>query len=293
MIVVKRLKDCTIEEGVKAWNTGFEGYYFDATTSPDRFINRLAAEGLSSELSIVAFKNNEPIGIVKNGIREVNGKKIAWNGGTGVASKVRKQGIGQILMEETLNVYREAGVDIATLEAISDNERAIALYKKMGYEIVDNLVHLELKGSVIMEEGNTNQDYFIESAIPQQTSTLPFYKGMNPWQTHWQAAKEGQAIIVKDMEGIEIGYAYFKRSLDPQGTHVGTILFQCEADPSRDDADKIIDFMLNYIFNYFREDIRRVIPNLPKKKSYLTYMALERLGFKEIANQVFMLKNCN
>lgn len=292
MIVIKRLKDCTIEEGVKAWNSGFEGYYFDATTTPDQFINRLSAEGLSPELSIVAFKHNEPIGIVKNGIREVNGKKIAWNGGTGVASKVRKQGIGHILMEETLKIYRDEGVDIATLEAISDNEKAIALYKKMGYEIVDDLVHLELKGSLDIEEGNPDQEYFIESAVPLQTSTLPFYKGMNPWQTHWQAAKEGQAIIVKDMDGAEIGYAYFKRSFNPEGKHVGTILFQCEAAPNRQDADKIIGFMLNHIFNYFREDIRRVIPNLPKKQSNLTYNALVRLGFKEIANQVFMLKNC-
>lgn len=162
----------------------------------------------------------------------------------------------------------------------------------MGYEIVDDLVHLELKGCLDREEDNTDQAYFIESAVPLQTNTLPFYKGMNPWQTHWQAAKEGQAIIVKDMDGAEIGYAYFKRSFNPEGKHVGTILFQCEAAPNRTDADKIIDIMLNHIFNYFRDEIRRVIPNLPKKQSNLTYNALVRLGFKEIAHQVFMLKNC-
>lgn len=292
MIELKRLKDCTIEEGVKAWNVGFEGYYFDATTTPDKFINRLAAEGLSTELSIVAFKDDEPVGIVKSGVREFNGKKIAWNGGTGVALAVRKQGIGRLMMKETLQVYREEGVDIATLEAISSNERAIALYKQLGYEIVDDLVHLELKGSLSMNEDDSDKSYTIEKVVPQQISTLSFYKGMNPWQTQWQAAKDGLAIIVKDLEGIEVGYAYYKRSSDSEGKHIGTTLFQCEAKPIREDAEEIIDYMLNYIFDNFREDIRRVIPNLPKKKSRLTYEALVRLGFKDIANQVFMVRNC-
>jgi len=292
MIECKRLKDCTIEEGVKAWNVGFEGYYFDATTTPDKFINRLAAEGLSTELSIVAFKDEEPVGIVKSGVRQFNGKKIAWNGGTGVASSVRKQGIGRLMMMETLQVYREEGVDIATLEAISSNERAIALYKKLGYEIIDDLVHLELKGSLPQKETESDKGYTIEKVAPQLIGTLSFYKGMSPWQTQWQAAKDGHAIIIKDVEGVEVGYAYYKQSFDSEGKHIGTTLFQCEAKPNQEDAEKIIDCMLNHIFDHFREDIRRVIPNLPKNKSHLTYKALERLGFKEIANQVFMIKNC-
>ncbi|HYK71867.1 MAG TPA: GNAT family N-acetyltransferase [Pseudoneobacillus sp.] len=291
MIEIKRLEECTIEEGVKAWNVGFEGYYFDATTTSENFITRVVTEGLSPRLSIVAFKDKEPVGIVKNGVRLVNGKKVAWNGGTGVASQLRKQGIGHILMEETLRIYREEGVDVATLEAISDNERAIALYQKIGFEVVDNLVHLELKGSFTLKEVPSYQDYRIERAVAQQIGTLSFYKGMNPWQTHWQAAKEGEAILVKGMEGTEIGYAYYKRSFDPQGKHIGTTLFQCEADPNRKDAESIIHFLLQHLFNSFQEDIRRVIPNLPKTKSSLTYKVLDQLGFKPIASQVYMTKD--
>lgn len=289
MIKIKRLKDCTIEEGVKAWNVGFEGYYFDATTTPEMFIKRLVSEELSPNLSIVAFKDDEPVGIVKNGVRHVQGKKIAWNGGTGVASELRKQGIGKIMMEETLKIYREEGVDIATLEAISENERAIALYKRLGYEIIDDLAHLELKGSLSMEETSSNQEYCIDRALPQEISTLSFYKGMNPWQTHWQAAKEGEGLLVKDIEGVEVGYAYFKRTFDHQGKHVATVLFQCEAYPDHKDQEEIIQFLLMNVFNSFSEDIRRVIPNLPMERSASTFRALDQLGFKPIANQVYMM----
>ncbi|MDZ5471527.1 GNAT family N-acetyltransferase [Bacillus sp. 31A1R] len=289
MIEVKRLKDCTIEQGVKAWNVGFEGYYFDATTTPENFINRIVSEGLSPNLSIVAFKDNEPVGIVKNGIRNIDGKKVGWNGGTGVASGLRKQGIGLILMEETLKIYKEEGVDFATLEAISENTRAIALYKKIGYEVVDDLVYLEHKGHLTLEE-TPNEDYLIERANPQQIGSLSFYKGMNPWQTHWQAAKEGEALLVKDKEDVEVGYAYFKHTFDPQGKHVGTILFQCEAIPNHDDQVTIIHLLLQNVFKPVQDEIRRVIPNLPKKRSALTYKLLDQLGFTPFANQVYMIK---
>lgn len=290
MIEVKRLKDCTIAEGVKAWNVGFEGYYFDAITTPKNFINRLVSEGLSPELSIVAFMGNEPVGIIKNGIRLINGKKIAWNGGTGVASTLRKQGIGQLLMEETFNIYREEGVDLATLEAISDNERAISLYKKLGYEIVDDLVHLELKGSHSIKEVPPHEDVSLEKVAPQQIGGLPFYKASNPWQTHWQSAKEGEALLLKDKNGAVIGYAFFKKTFDSQGKHLSTILYQCEANPICEEQERIIRYLLQNVFNYFHDDIRRVIPNLPKSRSSITYQVLKQLGFKPIANQVYMIK---
>lgn len=290
MIEIRRLRDCPISEGVKAWNKGFEGYYFDATTTPENFINRLASEGLSPDLSIVAFRDNEPVGIVKNGIRQVNGKRFAWNGGTGVASELRNQGMGYLLMEETLKIYREEGVNLATLEAISDNERAIALYKKLGYEIVDELVHLELKGSHSFKEIPPKEDTSLERAVPQQIGALPFYKGMNPWQTHWQSAKEGEALLLKDKSGTVIGYAFFKRNFDLQGKHIATTLYQCEADPKYKDKESIIYSLLQNVFHSFQEDIRRVIPNLPKSRSSITYQVLHQLGFKPIANQVYMIK---
>ncbi|WBX78780.1 hypothetical protein PD280_13060 [Virgibacillus salarius] len=77
MIKIKRLIDCTIAEAVKSWNEGFAGYYIDTTTTPENLIKRMVNEDLSPLLSIVAFKDNQPIGIVMNGVRKVKGKKVA------------------------------------------------------------------------------------------------------------------------------------------------------------------------------------------------------------------------
>jgi hypothetical protein len=62
---------------VEAWNKGFEGYYFDMATTPEAFKKRGEQEGLSPDLSVVAFESGKPVGIVRNGLREINGKKVA------------------------------------------------------------------------------------------------------------------------------------------------------------------------------------------------------------------------
>ncbi|WP_027409396.1 GNAT family N-acetyltransferase [Anoxybacteroides tepidamans] len=286
---IKRLSECTFEEAVKAWNAGFEGYYFDATTTVDNFVKRLVGEGLSPKLSIVAFQGHEPIGIVKNGVRLFNKTKIAWNGGTGVASAYRGKGIGKALMETTLAIYQEEGVELATLEAISDNQKAISLYEKMGYEIVDDLEYLELKGAQPNPFGSI-QEYIVEQTIPQEVSFLPFYKGQNPWQTQWQSAKDGEALIVKDEHGFDIGYAYYRRVFNVNGKHERTILFQCEAHPERKDAEGIIRFLLSRVFGSFGDDVVRVVPNVPVNHSPLTYSLLKQIGFQPIVNQVWMMK---
>ncbi|MBW8348756.1 GNAT family N-acetyltransferase [Bacillus sp. IITD106] len=291
MIKIKKLIDCTLAEAVTAWNTGFEGYYFDATTTPQNFIKRMVNEDLSPSLSIVAFEDKQPIGIVLNGVREVKGKKITWNGGTGVAKEYRSKGVGKILIDSSFSILKEEGIEIATLEAISDNTKAISLYKKMGYVVDDNLEYLILNGKLPQNPiKDSNRNYNFKRVVPQQIGQLPFYKAMSPWQTQWQSAKNGEGIIVKDDNDNEVGYAYYHKLFNSQGNHISTTLFQCEVKPDQTDAVKIIYFLLSQVFGDFNDDINRTVPNLPINKSEKTLIVLKQIGFQIKAQQVYMIK---
>lgn len=291
MIKIKRLLDCTLTEAVNAWNEGFEGYYFDATTTPDNFIKRMVNEDLSPLLSIVAFEDNQPIGIVMNGVRDIKGKKVAWNGGTGVAKDFRSKGVGKILMNSTLSILKEEGIDIATLEAISVNTKAISLYKNMGYIVDDDVEYLNLNGKLPQNPiKDSNKKYILDRVATQQIGQLSFYKGMNPWQTQWQSAKNSEGVIIKDENGNELGYAYYQKVFNSQGSHISTTLFQCEPKSDRIDSEEIIYFMLGQVFGDFKDDIKRSIPNLPITKSKLPLTILKRIGFQTIAKQVYMMK---
>ncbi|WP_181884378.1 GNAT family N-acetyltransferase [Neobacillus piezotolerans] len=288
MVEIKRLTDCTFNEALTAWNTGFEEYFVNLTMDIETFLRRFPAEDLSPSMSVVAFVDGEPAGLIVNGIRTIKGVKTAWNGGTAVAVKFRKKGVGRALMQATLDLYKQEGVQLAMLEAIKGNDKAITLYESLGYETVDELEFLELKGKLAESPFPDRKGFSVKKAYPAQVGNLSFYKGGNPWQTHWQSAKDAEAIIMSDENGKDVGYAYFKKAFNGEGVHISTTLCQCEADESREDAKEILQALLMQVFGSFEEDIRRVVLNLPKERSRLTHETLKDIGFTPFAYQVMM-----
>lgn len=207
-MTIKRLAECTLDEVLKAWNDGFEGYFVQIKLNAEAFLNRLVGEGLSPNHSIVTFDKNKPVGIVLNGFRNVDGKMIAWNGGTGVATDYRGKGISRALMEEVLEIYKEENVEVATLEVIKENERAIKLYEKYGYDITDHLLFITGEYKPEVSESTGIKDNLIR---PEQLSGLSFYKEDVPWQCSWQSAKQGEAKVFYNEADEPIGYAIYRR----------------------------------------------------------------------------------
>lgn len=290
MIEIRRLAECTIEQGVEAWNKGFEGYHFDMTTTPEAFEKRMKQEGLSGGLSVVAFDGEKPVGLVLNGIRESAGRKIGWNGGTGVAMSWRKKGVGMQLMEKTLEILKEQDVEVATLEAISENKKAIELYKKLGYDIVDELHFMKLDGAVEEKVTDASGDYNIREADPEEIGRLPFYRGDFPWQIQWQSVRDGEGLIAFNEEGRAAGYAFFRKLTDEQGIHSRTILYQCETAPDDKAREELTHVLLNRIFENFADEISRTAVNVPVSANAVTYKVLQDRGFEKNISQVFMKK---
>ncbi|MFL6562954.1 MAG: GNAT family N-acetyltransferase, partial [Bacillus sp. (in: firmicutes)] len=221
-LIFKKLTECTVHEMLTAWNRGFEGYFVPMEMTAELFFNRLVNEGLSLKQSLVAFDGAEPVAIVLNGFRVVDGEKIAWNGGTGIAPEYRGRGVSTFLMEAALKVYSEEGVEVATLEAIKENERAIRLYKKYGYEITDSLFYLS--GTLDLDTTPIS----CQSIRPEQLPNYHFYKENAPWQCQWQSVKTGEAQIYFDSDENPLGYSLFKRVWNQTGQLEKVILFQLE-----------------------------------------------------------------
>jgi ribosomal protein S18 acetylase RimI-like enzyme len=290
-INMKRLSECTFNEALLAWNDGFQGYFTDATMTLATYTARLGGEGLSPDHSVVAFADGKPVGCVINGIREIDGKKVAWNGGTAVAPDYRRQGVGKALIEATLAVYREEGVDVATLEAIAENEKAIALYEQMGYITVDLLVFLQHNGKLesstfIKEE---NKRFGVKRGIPQDVRALSFYKGMSPWQTQWASVRDGESMILMDGD-TEVGYVLYKRVFDKLGKPASIVLYQIEAEPNHLDEEDILRFGLSKVFAPLDAEVKRTTMNLPE--SHLkAVQILKEYGFTPAIGQVYMIKD--
>ena len=55
--------------------------------------------------------------------------------GIALYQKYTGMGIGKAMLETAINLAKEMGYEQLELEVVANNERAIALYKKMGFEI--------------------------------------------------------------------------------------------------------------------------------------------------------------
>jgi GNAT superfamily N-acetyltransferase len=291
MVEIKSLSTLTFDEALSIWNLGFEGYIYDQKMSLDQFIQRFGNEGLSPNLSIVAFVDGEPAGIVLNGVRTINGKKTAWNGGTGVAMKFRRQGIGKVMIEAVLDLYKENGIDEAILEAAKPNEPAIALYKKCGYELIDELTFLQYEGALKEDvfAVDPSVKYEIKKGIAIDAANIDFYNSDVPWQTDWQGLRRDGELLTLLENGEVVGYFLYKRGITPDGKVGNIILFNSGIKPGRSDSEQIARFGIREVFSPLDYDGKRLTFNYRKENKYVV-SALESEGFKPFTEQVYMKK---
>ncbi|MCH6263936.1 GNAT family N-acetyltransferase [Neobacillus citreus] len=282
-IVFKKLSECQITDIITAWNRGFEGYFVKLEMSAELFFARLVNEGLSMNLSIVAFDGDQPVAIVLNGVRLIDGKKTAWNGGTGVAAEYRGKGVSKLLMEETLRIYAEEGVEVATLEAIKENERAIRLYQRYGYEIVDSLVHL--KGSEEFESVLA-ASIWVKSIRPEQLATLSFYKENVPWQCQWQSVRNGEAQIFYGTGNDPLGYCLFKRIWNEHGKVEKVVIYQLElfSEVNKD----LLKIIFASICGGAEKTVNFMTVNASISSPIIAYLMSH--GFNKMTEQVQMVK---
>ncbi|TFB21724.1 GNAT family N-acetyltransferase [Filobacillus milosensis] len=287
-LTFKRVSDCSLNELVDVWNRGFEGYSVDVTMTPEAFLKRMVSEDLSPSDSVVAFDEQKAVGIIMNGFREINGKTYAWNGGTGIDTDYRGKGVSQQLMDEVDHLYREKNVDVAVLEAISTNARAIKLYEKHHYELVERLTYF--KGPEDQQDISVIHDYDLEiHRVPKEKiRILSFYQEDMPWQNQLESLKDGFFYILYDRDR-PIGYATTKENYNSNGRLQAVQLFQVGIEPALEEDDLLLVTFLHRIFRLDLNEVKRLVVNFPNQQDHCLD-AFHQLGFQKMIEQVHMKK---
>jgi GNAT superfamily N-acetyltransferase len=290
---IRRLSDCSLAAAVKIWNEGFQGYFVDMTMSLDGYLARLQRDRVSPELSLMAFCDGRPSGFLLNGLSAV--RKVAWNGGTGVSPEFRGRGVGKALMRATLDLYSEHGVEIAMLEAISQNQPAISLYENFGYEIIDGLTFLRHTGKLNEQTFSRThaQSYAAELVPPYAVGDIEFYQELAPWQTHWENVRRnnGSALIVSDAKGAAVGYALYMKKYDKRGKVVDIALCQCGARQDSE-TEAVVASALQSVYAPFEWECERSTFNFSKSNAVAQRMLIEA-GFTSFIEQVHMVRRFN
>ena len=202
---VKTVNACTLDDVLAVWNEGFSNYFVPISMNLSELLERVVQEEISLEHSFIVYDDLRPVGILLNAFRTTS-KRMAWNGGTAIVPDYRGKGVSTLLMKHTLEMYAEQNIDVAYLEAISENEKAISLYEKYGYTIEDELIFAH---GLLQQEECTLQ---MELLLPEQFMHHPLLRDDVPWQCRPQSVNSGEVLLFHEgHESEAVGYVIMKR----------------------------------------------------------------------------------
>jgi GNAT superfamily N-acetyltransferase len=187
-------------ELAQIFNAGYEGYYtpFTLDEAAFRFMSTTWDDDLDA--SRVAVVEGAPAGICKLAIRGSQG----WIAGIGVAMPHRGKGLGEALMRGVIDEARSRGIGDLWLEVLVQNEPAIRLYEKLGFEKVRDLEVWTLEPLVLLQHKL--------ASVPAERAQSRI-QAERTWREPWQRADESVANY-EGVEGLEskAGALLFRRS---------------------------------------------------------------------------------
>lgn len=133
-MVVKNLSKTSFEDLMDCFLQAFENYYINMPTDFDFYRERWRASKVDFNFSYGMFDQDKLVGFIIHSIDKRQGELVAYNSGTGVIPQYRGKRIVQSIYQQALNDLKLHGIKKSTLEVITQNERAIASYQKVGFQ---------------------------------------------------------------------------------------------------------------------------------------------------------------
>ncbi len=133
---LKPASDYSLPDLVEILNRGFENYFVPIAFNVTTFLNMVRKDGTDLTSSRVLLADGESAGIALIVRRGWTSRLAAM----GVAKEVRGMGAGSWFMKRLIDEACERSDHEMVLEVIEQNEPAVHLYEKHGFEIVRRLV---------------------------------------------------------------------------------------------------------------------------------------------------------
>ena len=183
---------------VKFLNRGFEGYFIPIQIELVDFLNMIRKDGIDLTASRVLIADDAPVGVALIARRGWTSRLAAM----GIATEKRGMGAGSWFMGQLIKDACQRGEHEMSLEVIEQNEPAVKLYQKSGFQTVRRLIGL-IRKDTVEEEKSTLQEIDL-----REMGLLISQHGLTdlPWQLSGEsiaqmnppahAYRKGQASIV-------------------------------------------------------------------------------------------------
>jgi ribosomal protein S18 acetylase RimI-like enzyme len=193
---------------VKFLNQSFEGYFVPIQIDAVDFSNMLRKDGIDLNASRVLIVDDHPSGIALIARRgSLRASRLA---AMGIPKERRGLGAGSWFMKQLIEEARQRREREMSLEVIEQNEPAVKLYQKSGFQIVRRLVGLSRTG---VEEGKS----LLQEIDLHEMGRLISQHGLS--DLPWQLSGESIAQMNPPARAYCKGQAYVAIS-DPDGERV-------------------------------------------------------------------------
>lgn len=192
---------------VKFLNQGFEGYFIPIQIEIADFLTMLHKDGIDLTASRVLITDQQPSGIALIARRGWTSRLAAM----GITKEKRGMGAGSWFMEQLIKEAFQRGEREMSLEVIEQNQSAVKLYQKSGFQTVRRLIGL-LRKDAKEKEGEPLQEIDL-----REMGRLISQHGLS--DLPWQLSGESIAQMNPPARAYRKGQAYVAIS-DPDAEHV-------------------------------------------------------------------------
>ncbi|HPE70160.1 MAG TPA: GNAT family N-acetyltransferase [Thermotogota bacterium] len=209
---IDNLQKMNLATLTEVFNDAFSDYIIPVNVTPQQVEARMRGAGVDYALSFGCFEKDRLVGFMYHGIDERNGKKTAFNVGTGVVPKHRGKRLVQAMYHFAFPLLKQAGVERCGLEVIRSNEKAIRAYKSVGFGITRELECF----SGEIQVGSAPEQLVVEIQPVEQLAQLdlsPFQNYPPSWENRTIAVLRNanlfRLLLLRESDEVR-GYAVIK-----------------------------------------------------------------------------------
>lgn len=190
---IRNLENADFETLLRGFERAFADYAISFEKEEVR--SMLTRRGFNPRLSFAAFERGEIVAFTLNGTGTFRGVPTAYDTGIGTAKEYRGQSLAGKIFTYSLPFLREAGICQYLLEVLQDNEKAIALYRRMNFEVTREFDCYRQSIKLVDNQG-ANTACAIEhvelSAIRQAQGFCDFCPS---WQNSFESIERGASEL--------------------------------------------------------------------------------------------------
>ena len=136
---IRSLDEKDLPEMFRAFKSAFSDYSVPFDLSEEQFLRKFVDKlNINFMLSAGAYSDDRMAGFIFSSINKYEGLFTAYNGGTGVLPEYRGKGITYRMYDYLLPLFHKEAVAQCILEVLTSNQKAINVYKNIGFQITRN-----------------------------------------------------------------------------------------------------------------------------------------------------------